>query len=62
MKFPALRFLDEVRGELTKVTWPTRNQTIKLTIIVIVVSVVVSAYAFGLDLMFQEIIKQLLTK
>lgn len=62
MKIPGLKFLGEVRSETTKVTWPTRNQTIKLTIIVIVVSVVVSTYAFGLDVMFEQIIKKVLTK
>jgi preprotein translocase subunit SecE len=62
MKIPGLRFLGEVRSEAAKVTWPTRNETIKLTIIVVVVSAAVSAYAFGLDFMFQEIIKKLLTR
>jgi preprotein translocase subunit SecE len=62
MKIPGLRFLGEVRSEFIKVTWPTRNQTIKLTIIVIAVSAVVSMYAFGLDLMFEQILKTVLSK
>ena len=62
MKIPGLKFLGEVRSETAKVTWPTRNQTIKLTIIVIIVSAIVSAYTFGLDLMFEQIFKTLLTK
>ncbi len=62
MKIPGLKFFGEVRSEIIKVTWPTRNQTIKLTIIVIAVSAVVSAYAFGLDLMFEQLLKIVLSK
>jgi preprotein translocase subunit SecE len=39
-------YLRETRGELKHVSWPTRNQTIAFTIIVIVVSFVV-AYFLG---------------
>lgn len=60
--FPVLRFLNEVRGETSKVSWPSRNQTIKLTIIVLAVSLVISAYAFSLDLLFQQLIKLLLSR
>lgn len=62
MNIPGLKFFGEVRSETAKVTWPTRNQTIKLTIIVIAVSAVVSAYAFGLDLLFEQLLKTILTK
>lgn len=58
--FVLFRFLAEVRVELAKVSWPTRNQTIKMTIIVVAVSVAISAYAFGLDLFFQQLVKLLL--
>lgn len=60
--FPIFRFLNEVRAETAKVSWPSRNQTIKLTIIVLAVSVAVSAYAFSLDFIFQQLIKGLLTR
>lgn len=62
MKFPGLNFFAEVRSETAKVTWPTRNQSIKLTIIVIVVSIVAALYVFGLDLMFEQTLKTLLTR
>ncbi|HEY4694978.1 MAG TPA: preprotein translocase subunit SecE [Candidatus Nanoarchaeia archaeon] len=61
-RVPIVTFLDEVRAETAKVTWPTRGQVIKLTIIVIAVSAAVSAYAFGLDLLFQQLIKILLVR
>jgi len=58
--FPLIKFLGEVRSETAKVTWPSRNQTIKLTIIVIITSSLVSMYVFGLDYIFQQLIKLLL--
>lgn len=37
-----LNFLKEVRAELTKVIWPTKTETLKYTVIVIVFSVAVA--------------------
>lgn len=58
--FPLVKFLGEVRSETAKVTWPSRNQTIKLTIIVLVTSSLVSMYVFGLDFIFQQLVRLLL--
>lgn len=46
------RFLREVAAELKKVTWPTREETVKLTIVVIVISILVGAFIGGLDSLF----------
>ncbi len=46
------KFLKEVRQELKKVTWPTRQDTIKYTLIVIGVSLVAAAFLGGLDYLF----------
>jgi preprotein translocase subunit SecE len=46
------KFMREVRSELKKVTWPTRQETFKLTTVVIVLSVIVAVYIGGLDAMF----------
>ncbi len=48
------RFIRETRSELRKVTWPTRQQTINLTVIVIAVSVGVGLLMGGLDFVFQS--------
>lgn len=48
-------FLREVKGELTKVSWPTRQEVIKLTIIVVAVSFAVALYVGGLDLLFTQL-------
>jgi len=46
------RFLKEVVSELKKVTWPTREETVKLTVVVIVISILVGAFIGGLDSVF----------
>lgn len=45
-------FVNEVISELKKVTWPTREETMKLTVVVIVISIVVGAFIGGLDSLF----------
>ena len=50
-----ITFLREVKNELTKVTWPTRNEVVKLTIIVIGISVAIGIYIGGLDLLFTKL-------
>jgi preprotein translocase subunit SecE len=47
-----IAFLQEVQSELKKVTWPTRAETIKLTAIVIAISILVGAFIGGLDALF----------
>ena len=42
-------FLNEVKEELGKVAWPSRAQTIRYTILVILVAVVVGLFLGGLD-------------
>ncbi len=55
-----LRFLVEVKNELYKVTWPSRTDTIKLTAIVIGLSIGVGIYLGALDLAFTELLKLLI--
>ena len=49
-------FLKEARIELKKVSWPTRNQTLRYTVAVIAMSLVVAAFLGGLDVLFQFIL------
>lgn len=44
-----INFLKEVREELAKVSWPTREQTVRYTILVIIVAVAVGVFLGGLD-------------
>ncbi len=54
-----LTFVREVRTELRKVDWPTRQQTIRLTVLVIVASIVFGFYIGGLDALFTLLLKNL---
>ena len=51
-------FLKESRTELRKVTWPTREETVRYTAAVIVISLVIAGLLGGADFIF----KSLLTK
>lgn len=51
-----LNYLREVRVELTKVSWPTREEATHLTIIIIVASLVTGLYIGGLDLGFTTLL------
>lgn len=51
-------YLKEVRLEMKKVNWPTREQTIRYTLIVIGVSLVVAIYLGGLDVLFSALINK----
>ena len=55
-----VKFLREVRAELKKVGWPNKQELIKLTTVVILVTVVVSAYIGGLDLVFAKLMGALI--
>lgn len=48
-------FLKEVREELGKVAWPTREQTIRYTVLVILVAVVVGIFLGGLDFLLTRL-------
>ena len=46
------RFFGEVIGELRRVTWPTMNETFRLTLMVIAVSVVIGIFLGVADLIY----------
>lgn len=46
-------FLKESRVELKKVTWPTREETIRYTIMVVIISGFVALFLGALDFLFQ---------
>lgn len=50
-----VQFVKEVIAELKKVTWPTKEETIKLTVVVIALSVLVGAFVGSLDITFLKI-------
>ena len=52
-------FLRDIRGEMKKVSWPSRNDMIKTTIAVIVISLFFGIYLFGVDFIFVRIFRQI---
>ena len=44
-----MQFVKDVVAELKKVTWPSREETMKLTVAVIIISIAVGAFIGGLD-------------
>ncbi len=59
LKMNPFIFLREVKSEMEKVVWPTRNQAIQLTVMVIAVSVLVGAYIGGLDFIFTNVLNSI---
>ena len=55
------QYFKEVRAELKHVTWPTRNQAIVYTIVVIVVSLATAIYLGLLDYIFDFIVQKIIT-
>jgi preprotein translocase subunit SecE len=49
------QFINQSIAELKKVVWPTRKQVVKLTAIVIGVSVVTGFFIGGLDFLFTKL-------
>jgi preprotein translocase subunit SecE len=50
----------ETVGELRKVAWPTPQEALKLTRVVLIVMVIMSILLWGLDLLFARVITAIL--
>ena len=48
------RFFRETIGELRKVTWPTRQEAINLTIVVLIVIALMSVFLGVLDFIYSQ--------
>ena len=53
----SIQFLREVKVELKKVTWPSRNQTIGFTLVVILLVLIISMYLGVVDVGLSAIIR-----
>ncbi len=50
-------FLKEVTDELKKVVWPTRSEVTRLTVVVIVVSLIVGVFLGGIDFLLTKLME-----
>jgi preprotein translocase subunit SecE len=57
----AIQFLKDVRFELSKVVWPKREEVIKLTLIVFIISAIVGIYVGTLDFSFTKLLEVLIS-
>jgi preprotein translocase subunit SecE len=46
---PLPQFLREVRSELRKVNWPSRQQILSYTVVVLVLTLVLTTFIWGVD-------------
>lgn len=53
----AREFFQDVVTELNKVSWPTRIETIRMTGIVIITTIIVAAYVGGIDYSLTKLIE-----
>jgi preprotein translocase subunit SecE len=49
------KFLNEVKEELKKVSWPTKNETIRLTTIVLISCIISGTFLGIVDFLFTNI-------
>ena len=54
-------FIRQVRAETSKVYWPSRKETVATAIMVLIMSVLLSVFFFGVDAAFSTMVKSLLS-
>ncbi len=54
-----VNFLRDVRSELKKVTWPSKNEVVSTTIVVIAATVFFGFYLFFMDVIFSWVISRI---
>lgn len=52
-------FLKEVRAEIKKVTWPSKNEVYSTTVVVIIATFFVGFYLFFMDIIFSWVIARI---
>lgn len=51
---PVPTFTRDIIEELKKVTWPSRNQTVRLTVVVIGISLIIGVYIGIIDILLAK--------
>jgi len=55
-------FFRDTTGEMKKVTWPTKNEVVGTTVVVIVSTIVFALFLWGCDVVFYKAIDFLFTR
>jgi len=56
------RFVQESWAELHKVDWPTQNQVVQGTVVVLVACIIVGVYLYLNDQLWKEVVQKILLK
>ena len=51
-----VRYFKETRAEIGKVTWPTREEGIRLTVVVLIVTIISALVLFAVDSLFSYLV------
>lgn len=60
-KTSPLEFMRQVQAETRKVVWPTRKETIMTAVMVFIMASLLGIFFFGVDRLFDAIVKFLLS-
>jgi len=60
MKDKLINFFTDITKEMEKVTWPSREELVESTKIVILVTLIISAFTWVVDFAVAEILKAIL--
>lgn len=52
-----VNYFKNVKVELSKVTWPTKKEAMRLTIVVIAISLIFAALIGALDMLFSYLVR-----
>lgn len=55
-----ITYVKESKAELDKVIWPTKSSTLRLTLIVITISIIVGIYVAGIDTILTKLTEKFL--
>ena len=53
-------FIRQVRTEIGKVVWPSRQETVQTAIMVLIMTIILAIFFLGVDAVFAAIVKGLL--
>ena len=54
-------FMRQVRAETAKVVWPTGRETMMTAVMVVIMTLLLATFFFGIDSLFSWIVKQLIS-
>jgi preprotein translocase subunit SecE len=54
-------FFRQVKAETAKVVWPSRRETVTTAVMVVIMTVMLGLFFFGVDQVFSHVVKALLS-